>query len=288
MFTISGDKLMNFFKNKTALITGASSGIGRQLACDLFIQKKCHLILTDIDQEGLDQLAQELASLNQSQSVQTFCFDISCPQAISDFAQQMESCSVNFLINNAGIFYSGTFEKMDIEHFEKLIQTNLMGTIRLTRKLLPQLLNHQESQIVNISSLAGLVGAPGMCAYSTAKFGLVGFSQALATELYKRVHVLTVCPSTVKTNIAHNALYAEDDSQGNSEINSLHQFVQSLGTTPQKVSKNTIKAMHQKKRIILINADSYFFYYLHKFFPGVSEKFLTMLYSKLKSKGVVN
>ncbi len=111
------------------------------------------------------------------------------------------------LINNAGIALSGQFEKVTAEDFDHLMEVNFFGAVRMTRAFLPQLHESAPAQIVNVSSILGILGAPGQVAYSSSKFALRGFSEALRAELVDAdIGVSLVHPGGVRTNIASAAM----------------------------------------------------------------------------------
>ncbi len=274
-------------KNNHVFITGASAGIGRQLALDLAIKEGCRLTLLDRDLEGLEQLRAEIKARGTSEAaVNLIRCDVASPAGIAAARSATNGEAIDILINSAGIFYSGAFEAMKIEDFAQLIDVDLMGTVRITHALLPQI----KRTIVNISSLAGLIGSPGMCAYSTAKFGIVGFSQALGAELKGRIHVCTVCPSFVKTDIAKNTLF-NDDSGGpprEQTVAEMNKLLNKIGSDPEKVSKIVIKAIGQRKKLVLINPDAYFIYYINKLMPGASGALIRGVYNTLIKKGIIH
>ena len=278
-------------KGKTALITGAAAGIGRQVAQDLFAREHCRLILVDRNKAGAQQLADQLLrdaktkKSEESQTIQVFGCDISLDQEVETLG---EIEKVDILINNAGLTFNGTFETSSVADFQRIIDTNLMGTIRVTKAVLPALLKSYSSSIINIVSLAGLIGAPGMCPYSTSKFGVMGFSEALSMELHGRVHVCTVCPSFVKTDIALNAAFSDDvsevDRQGT--VSRMDDIVRKFGTSPRRVSARIIRAIKKKERLSVINPEANALYFLKRMAPALTESVVSRVYEKLHGRGV--
>ncbi|MCC6159984.1 MAG: SDR family NAD(P)-dependent oxidoreductase, partial [Deltaproteobacteria bacterium] len=171
---------------RTALVTGAASGLGRRLATDLFHTHRCRLILVDRDEAGLHSLAAELegqTTPGNGPRVTWLTADTTDDDALRRLAEHPGTSALDILVNCAGVLYAGPFESMPLGAFERVIDINLMGTVRVTRALLPNLLRGVDPVLVNVASAAGLAGAPGMCAYATSKFGVVGFSESLRAEL---------------------------------------------------------------------------------------------------------
>jgi short-subunit dehydrogenase len=153
----------------------------------------------------------------------------------------------------------------------------------VTHALLPKLLQSPRPFIVNVSSLAGLLAAPGMCAYATSKAGIVGFSSSLALEFEGRVGVATICPSFVKTDIAQHALLSEGAVEaGRAETaGAMNAFLSVVGTNPRKVSAAVIRAVKKNKRLVLVNPDAYMLYYLHRFLPWLGDALVARVYRRL-------
>lgn len=267
--------MLSALKDKAVLVTGAASGIGRQLASDLYWNEKCRLILVDIDAGELGVLKNELEPAGEGDRVEVFVCDIAAQDSVDRLAEAVGSRQLDVLVNNAGVAHLGSFEHTPFSEFERVVRTNLLGTARLTKALLPCLLKSDGGFIVNVASMAGLVGAPGMSAYVASKFGIVGFSDALHGELGSRVGIGVVCPSFVRTNIIKGA------------AGSAASFLGTVGSKPAKVSAAIIRTIKERKRLVLVNADSYLLYYFNRFFPSLSETLVAVGYRMLIAAGVV-
>ncbi len=192
-------------RGRTALITGAASGIGRALALEI-AGRGGHLALADRDADGLAATAG--AAERSGVRVSLHPIDLVDAAAIEALpaAVLAEHPGVDLLINNAGVALGGTFEQVSEADFEWLFEINFWAVVRLTRALLPVLRRSDAAQIVNMSSLFGLVAPPGQVAYAASKFAVRGFGQALRLELDgTSVGVTTVHPGGVATAIARNA-----------------------------------------------------------------------------------
>lgn len=195
-------------RDRTAVVTGAASGIGRALALSL-ARRGCHLALADINAEGLAETARLVRSgrLLVSEHV----LDVSDRAAVAQFPDEVaaEHPRMDLLVNNAGVAIGGSFEQVSEADFEWLFSINFFGVVRLTRAFLPRLRASDDARIVNLSSVFGLVAPPGQAAYVASKFAVRGFSESLRHELASStVGVTVVHPGGVATSIAKNARIA--------------------------------------------------------------------------------
>lgn len=193
------------FTGKVAVVTGAGSGIGRQLALGL-ARRGARVAVCDVDDAGLAETA-ELLSGPYAADVHAARVDVSDRQAVGDYAQQVADRfgTVHQVYNNAGISGGGTIADADWEVFDRVLAVNLMGVIHGTRAFLPHLIASGDGHVVNISSLNGFFAQPELGPYVTAKFGVRGFTETLRSEMIVAkapVKVTVVHPGGVKTNIA--------------------------------------------------------------------------------------
>jgi short-subunit dehydrogenase len=188
-----------------AVVTGAASGIGAALARGL-AAKGCNLALADRDAAGLATSA--TVAREKGVKVSEHVLDVADAKAIAAIPEQVlaQHNRVNVLINNAGVALGGTFAQTDLADFEWLMNINFYGVIRMTHAFLPYLQREQKAQIVNISSIFGIIAPPGQTAYCASKFGVRGFSESLRHELIgSSIGVTVVHPGGIATNIAENA-----------------------------------------------------------------------------------
>ena len=188
-----------------AVVTGAASGIGAALARGL-AAKGCNLALADRDVAGLAKSA--AAAREKGIKVSEHVLDVSDAKAIAAIPEQVlaQHNRINVLINNAGVALGGTFAQTDLADFEWLMNINFYGVVRMTHAFLPYLQREQKAQVVNISSIFGIIAPPGQTAYCASKFGVRGFSESLRHELIdSSVGVTVVHPGGIATNIAENA-----------------------------------------------------------------------------------
>jgi short-subunit dehydrogenase len=193
------------FAGRTAVLTGAASGIGEQLAYDL-ARRGSDLVLIDRDAAGLDAVAGKIRA-DGTVAVEAIVADLSDLASLAALAAGIRERHprIGLLVNNAGIALGGMFEHLSIAEFESVLDVNFRAPVRLVHEFLPVLLENPGSHLVNISSLYGLIAPPGQSAYSASKFALRGFSEVLRSELAGRVGVTTVHPGGIRTRIAANA-----------------------------------------------------------------------------------
>ena len=193
---------MTDLKNKNALITGAGKGIGKAIALAL-AKEGVNIILVARTQEEIDSVAAKVRSLRvKALAITADVADINSVNAAVARALA-EFGTIDILINNAGIAAFGKFLELEPTDWERIIQVNLMGTYYVTRAVLPNMIERQTGDIINISSTAGLSGNALTSAYSASKFAVLGLTESLMQEVRKHnIRVTALTPSTVATDMA--------------------------------------------------------------------------------------
>ena len=193
---------MNDLKNKNALITGAGKGIGKAVAIAL-AKEGVNVILMARTQSDLDEVAKEVNALGvKSMTVIADVADITSVNTAVEKALA-EFKTIDILVNNAGIAAFGKFLELEPSAWENIIKVNLMGTYYVTRAVLPNMIERQMGDIINISSTAGLNGNAMTSAYSASKFAVLGLTDSLMQEVRKHnIRVTALTPSTVATTMA--------------------------------------------------------------------------------------
>lgn len=196
---------MESLKGKIALVTGAGKGIGRAVAIALAnegvnvglvarTEKDLQAVAAEIRAAGV-KAALAIADVSDMPSVNTAVENI-----------QKELGNIDILINNAGTGTFGKFLELEPAQWENQVKVNLFGVYYTTRAVLPQMIERQTGDIVNVSSTAGLRGNAGTSAYSASKFGVMGLSESLMQEVRKHnIRVTALAPSTVVTDLAKSA-----------------------------------------------------------------------------------
>lgn len=262
---------------RTAVVTGAGSGIGRAIAVSLAV-RGCQLALADIDEAGLSGTRALLEGRGAGVSLHRL--DVADPKAVAAFpnavAQQHDK--VDLLFNNAGVAVGGAFEEVSESDFQWLFEINFWGVVRMTRAFLPVLRRSEEARIVNISSLFGLISPPGQTAYSASKFAVRGFSNALRFELEGSTVGLTVVhPGGVATSIAKNS--RKPDSRSEVEIEAAIARIEKMLRMPaERAAEIIVRGVAKGKARILVGADARI--------CSLIERFMPVSYWRLLSRGL--
>lgn len=286
---------MNDLRGKVAVITGAASGIGRALALHLG-KEGCALGIADLNEKGL---ADTCGLLGQyPQQVASYIVDVGDKEQIFSLADKVsrQLGGADLLINNAGFGPSSSFLDMRMDIMERVMQVNFWGAVYGCKAFLPQLLSKPEAHIANVSSIEGMIAFPSHCAYTSSKFALRGFTEALRLDLrLTRVGVSCVFPGGVKTNIARNALdfgrkYLETHPDLAEEIIPrlkkgealVAAFESQAGTSPEEAARIIIEGIKKNQWRILIGQDAVGLDGLQRSNPeGYQEVLLTILPKEL-------
>ena len=187
---------------KTALVTGASGGIGGAIARALHGQGAA-VVLSGTRVEALESLKAELDSLNGSGRAfiaQANLSDTASVEALTRLAEDAAGAGIDILVNNAGITKDNLFMRMKDEEWDQVIAVNLTAAFRLSRAVLRGMMKKRWGRIIQISSVVGATGNPGQGNYAAAKAGLVGMTKSLAAEVASRnITVNAVAPGFIQT-----------------------------------------------------------------------------------------
>jgi all-trans-retinol dehydrogenase (NAD+) len=195
---------MTDVRGKNVLITGAALGMGRLLA-EYLAKDGANLALWDINEEKLSEAKEELSKLGVK--VWTHVIDITDRDKVYETAKKVkeDAGQIDVLVNNAGIVRGGLFLDVPDEHHVRTMEVNIISYFFVTRAFLPEMMERNQGHVVNIASAAGLMGVPGVSSYSASKFAVVGWTEALSTEMKKLgkkgIRFTTVCPSFVDTGM---------------------------------------------------------------------------------------
>lgn len=270
---------MKNFKDKVAAITGAGSGIGRQLAV-LLARDGCHLALSDVNEAGLNETAGQLRS--SGVRITTTVLDVSSREAVAQWASQTvrEHGKVNLIFNNAGVALGSTVEGMRYEDFEWLMNINFWGVVYGTKEFLPHLKASGEGHIINISSLFGLTAQPTQSAYNASKFAVRGFTESLRQELDLQncgVSATCVHPGGIRTNIANAARMSDSiKTLGMDPVKSAKRFNKLLRCPPEVAAQVILDAVRNNDRRVLIGNDAKVFDLVQRVLPTGYQKLIEM------------
>jgi short-subunit dehydrogenase len=188
------------FKNKIILITGASSGIGKESAIE-FAKLGANIILVARKKDKLEQVANELKKFNVS--ILVCQCDVSKKDQVKEMSKMVfkKFESIDVLVNNAGFAIYGSIDDLTIDEIESQMETNYFGMVYCIKNFLPSMLKKKSGHIVNVASVAASFGLPGIASYCASKFAMLGFSEGLKHELNNTgVGITVVSPIMVRTN----------------------------------------------------------------------------------------
>lgn len=266
--------------NKTAVVTGAASGIGRALAV-MLAGSGCRLALGDIDVKGLAETAETISGLGGYASIHPV--DMGNRDQVYAFADSVlkHHEKVQILINNAGVALTALVEEMEDADFEWVMNINFWGMVHATRAFLPNLKSNSDAHIVNVSSIFGLCGIPTQAAYNSSKFAIRGFTESLSQELKGTgVAVSVVFPGGILTNIAKNSRF-KSNSDLLSDKSDLVAFHEKLSwTSAETAAKRIISAILKKEKRVLIGFDAVLVDMLQRLLPSAYQSLVYLLISK--------
>jgi hypothetical protein len=203
---------MSVFAGKSALVTGASAGLGGEFALQLADLGVTHLVLTARRADRLEELRECLLASGCSPRVETIPADLAAADGVTNLIAEMDKrgFSPDILVNNAGLGDLGTFETSDPARIESMLAVNITALTRLTRWALPGMLAKKRGWICNVGSTAGLIPLPTFAVYAATKAYVNSFSEALRIELRgSGVDVLALCPGPVETEFGKVASRAD-------------------------------------------------------------------------------
>ena len=200
----------SYFSRKNAVITGAASGIGREIALQL-ARLGTNLVISDINDQRLDQVKEEIEK--SGVEVYSYHCDVTKKNEVKTLFEYARSDfkDLHFLFSNAGIAVGGQFELFLKEHWKSIININLWGCINMVSIFLPKMLEQGFGHVIVTSSIAGIIGVGGLVPYSTTKFANYGFCEALYGEFHEKgIDVSVICPFPLKTNLMETAHFSLD------------------------------------------------------------------------------
>lgn len=251
-----------------AVITGAASGIGAALALQL-AGRGCDLALADVQAAGLEATAGQ--ARQRGVTVSTHLLDLAMPASAAELRDAVQAAHgrATLLINNAGVALGGDFTQVDEADFDWLMGINFGAVVRLTRAFLPLLAREPAAQLVNVSSIFGIIAPPGQTAYSASKFAVRGFSEALRHELEAAgspVRVTVVHPGGVRTGIAEHSRAPKAMSAA--ELERQKQIWRRLLTLPpEDAAARILTGIERREPRVLVGPDAVRAAWVQRLFP---------------------
>ncbi len=248
-------------QGKTALITGASRGIGRAIAIELAQQGAKRLLLVARDRQRLAEVATQIEALGVE--VVILALDLTQPVEVNIAIAKAwrDNGPIHLLVNCAGVAHQAPFLQSKLPNVQEEIAINLMGMYTMTRIVARRMAAQREGTIVNVSSLMGKVAAPTMATYSATKYAIVGFTQALRGELAAHnIHVIALLPTLTDTDM----------------VRDLKWFRWVMPTTSQKVAQALVAGLHKESPEILVGWQSHLAVWCNRIAPWLLEKVLLM------------
>ena len=252
-------------EGRTAVITGAGSGIGRAMAQRL-AGLGCPVAICDWDEDGLQETASTIdgPTFVRKLDVRDRGEQMAFAAAVAEWAPK----PIAMVFNNAGVTVSQTAAEAAVEDDEWVVDVNFWGVVHGTRAFLPILLEQKDGAIVNVSSVFGIIGFPTQSAYCASKFAVRGYTESLRHELRgSGVRAVSVHPGGIATNIVNNARFHVDD-RGNTDRSVLESEFQKVArTSPAKAAKIIHTGVERGKDRILVGPDAGFLGLLTRIAP---------------------
>jgi NAD(P)-dependent dehydrogenase (short-subunit alcohol dehydrogenase family) len=266
-----GDPLMDVrtLAGKTALVTGAGSGIGRATALALG-RRGASLVVCDVNDVGLAETAAAVRALGRD--VLARRVDVASADEMQAFAEAVHAQveAVDILMNNAGVGLGAGTLHTTLEDWRWIIGVNLWGVVHGCHFFVPAMVRRRRGgHVVNVASAAGYVATEPLAAYSTTKFAVVGLSEALRDELMPHaIGVTAVCPGLINTPITQTSPLRGPEATPESRAYMVEVY-RRRNYTPERVAENVLKAIQRNRAVAPISPEAWVMYFLKRLAPGL-------------------
>lgn len=267
--------------NKTIAITGAGSGFGAAIARH-YAACGWRVAISDIDLARAENTLKELTGEFPGFNGFAFRLDVTLNSEWSEFFDRIgeEWGGLAILVNNAGVATGGNLEDTPLEDWDWVINIDLMGVVRGCKQFVSMFKQQGQGHIVNISSFAGIAGAPNIVSYGVAKAGVIALSEALRAELYTfGVGVTVVCPAFVKTDLL--STFRSPDTTDKARIT---RWMQNSGITVEDIARQIREAVETKKFLLLTHKDTRRYWWLKRWLPETYFKVMQKSITKKDAK----
>lgn len=253
---------MNYYKGKITIVTGGASGLGRSLCLELGA-RGAQMVVVDIDQEGAEAVARRI---NETGGSAIFAYmDVTIYKNAHRIVQDIvkKYGRIDLFINNAGTAIQGETRDLTVEHWQNVINVNLMGVINGAISAYSAMEKQGSGQIVNIGSLAGLIPVPKEIPYCTSKWAVVGFTNSLRVEGRDLgVKVNLVCPGIMHTPIHDKVSWINADKEKQAQSKLMKYFM-----GPEQAAKKILLGVEKNKGIIVFPFYARFCWWVYRFTP---------------------
>jgi NAD(P)-dependent dehydrogenase (short-subunit alcohol dehydrogenase family) len=256
---------MDIFRNKTAIVTGGASGIGKAL-CELLARHGANLVVADLDGEGARNVASGIvASGGRAEAAR---LDVTSERDVRGLVEKTaaENGRLDYLFNNAGIGIGGEVQDMTLDQWRRIVDVNLWGVVYGTLAAYKVMVGQGSGHIVNTSSGAGLVPSPLLTAYSTTKHAVVGLSTGLRAEgAGLGVKVSVVCPGFIDTPIFDATEYVNTTKENAWAV--LPRGLKMMSAAD--CARAVLRGVARNRGIIPVQAPAYILWWLNRLHPGI-------------------
>ena len=262
---------MKEIKNKVVWITGASSGIGEELAY-AFAHEGAHLVLSARNAEKLNIVREKCLQKTSKCWVQVIDHsDVSKLETCVNKVMELTG-KIDLLVNNAGRSQRSLAIKTPLEIDRNIMELNFFSAVALAKLVLPQMLKKKSGHIVVISSITGKFGFPWRTAYSASKHALQGYFESLRAELINdNIKITIVSPGRIQTDISRNALTENGESYNKLDNG------QANGMLPAECARKIVGAVKREKKELLVGRKELLMVHIRRFFPALYHKLVTRI-----------
>ncbi|HVF82520.1 MAG TPA: SDR family oxidoreductase [Flavisolibacter sp.] len=263
--------MADFFKDKVAVVTGGTDGIGKALV-ELLLMQGAKVATCARQQDKLYRLQSHFPSYPLHAVLADVSNENDCRHFIESAIEVFGG--IDLLINNAGVSMRALLKDTSADVIKKVMEINFFGSVYCTKFALNSIIERSGS-IVGISSIAGYRGLPGRSGYSASKFALQGWLEAIRTELLDdNVHVMWVCPGFTASNIRNAALNKDGNAQGESPLD------EGKLMPAGEVAREILQAIKKRKRTLVLTFTGKQTIFMNKFFPSWSDKLVKNFFFK--------